>query len=199
MKRSHDVASAHTERRYRKGRRAARDVIGWRYVAPVAAVNFKVHTSKFWRTERTGPEIAGAMAVPDFNRTLRAIGVAIASGNKAVDLALVETDGATHVRLVESERQPLRDGPVLAAVVHATRAFMGDRTLQPFAIDTLALAAETPDVTADGLGRGVETHACCVPEVVPGGRGNGRAERAAFDAIAAFVAQAHATRGETDR
>jgi hypothetical protein len=133
------------------------------------------------------------MSDKGLNRTLRAIGVAVSAGGRAVDLALVETDGADYVRLVESERQPLQSGPVLAAVVHATRAFMGDRTLQPSAIDVLALSAETAEVTVTGLAAGVETHACVVPPVLTGGRGDGRAERAAFSAIATFVAQELAT------
>lgn len=121
-------------------------------------------------------------------RTVRAVSVALVARGKAVDLALVETDGAEHVRLVETERQPLQPGPILAAVVHATRAFMGDRTLQPFALDLLVLVEESGDLTAAALASGIETEQCVVPCVGAGTRGSNRVEQAAFAAIAAFVA-----------
>jgi hypothetical protein len=125
------------------------------------------------------------MTIP---RTIRAIGVAVVAGGRAVDLALVETDGGSYVRLVETERQPLLSGDVLAGVVHLTRVFLGDRTLQPFAIDALALAAETADVSAAGLAAGVETDHCVVPDIANETRGTTQAARAAYAAVAALVA-----------
>jgi hypothetical protein len=121
-------------------------------------------------------------------RTIRVVGVAVVAGGRAVDLALVETDGGTYVRLVETERQPIPAGQVLVGVVHLTRVFLGDRTLQPFAIDALALAAETADVTAAALATGVETDSCVVPDMGGETRGATLAARAAFAAVTALVA-----------
>jgi hypothetical protein len=88
--------------------------------------------------------------------TLRVIGVAMAAGGRAVDLALIETDGHAHIRLIETERAPLPAGPIPAATLEIVRTFLGDRALQPSAIDFLALHEEVFGVTAVGLARGVD-------------------------------------------
>lgn len=118
--------------------------------------------------------------------TLRVIGLAIADGGRAVDLALVETDGGAHVRHIETERQPIVPAGDPDALVEVVCCFMGDRALQPFAIDVLALAAETGAVTAAALARGVEVR-CLIG--TPDARQRGtRAVQSAFAVVAAIVA-----------
>lgn len=83
--------------------------------------------------------------------TLRAIGIVVVAGGRAIDLALVESDGGDHVRRIELERIVL--GACDDAISAAIRAFMGDRALQPFAVDILALGAGTAEATASALQR----------------------------------------------
>jgi hypothetical protein len=119
------------------------------------------------------------------NGTLRVIGIAIAAGGRAVDIALVETDGTSRIRHRESERSPLGSGPTEAATIDAVRRFMGDRTLQPFAVDLLALAGTVQGVTVAGIAAGCEVTTVLA---APGsGRGATRAEQSAFAAVAAFL------------
>ena len=83
--------------------------------------------------------------------TLRIIGIVVVSGGRALDLALVESDGDTICRRIELERIPIGPDSTDAAIGAAVLAFMGDRALQPFAIDILALAAGTSASRAAAL------------------------------------------------
>jgi hypothetical protein len=132
---------------------------------------------------------------PVLPRTLRAIGIAVVAGGRAVDLALIETDGANHVRHSESERQPLAPGALLATVTQATRIFMGDRALQPFAVDLIGLVAEIDDLTADALthASGVTTH---VAFHGMGLRTGTKAEQAAYAVVVAQVRRESGTQSD---
>jgi hypothetical protein len=81
--------------------------------------------------------------------TLRIIGAVIVAGGRAVDLALVESDGCDIVRRLEFRRVPLEPGPdaVSAAILH----FMGDFALQPSAIDIVALTRAADATMLDDL------------------------------------------------
>lgn len=85
--------------------------------------------------------------------TFRIIGLVVVSNGRALDVALVETDGGNIRRRIELERIPLTAGAVTEAVCAAVLAFIGNRALQPFAIDCLALAAGTSGAIATTLRR----------------------------------------------
>jgi hypothetical protein len=92
-----------------------------------------------------------AMTAPDpRDRTHRVIGAVIVAAGRALDLALIESDGGRLLRRIETERVPLRAGADrLEAIALALEAFMGDRALQPFAVDLIGLAGhEAPDLRA---------------------------------------------------
>jgi hypothetical protein len=87
--------------------------------------------------------------------TARILGIVVVAGGRALDLALVETDGADLVRRIETQRVGLPDGPLEATVVQAVRVFMGDRALQPFAVDRLALEPQISERMRGALEAGV--------------------------------------------
>jgi hypothetical protein len=130
--------------------------------------------------------------MPALSRTLRVIGVSLAARGRAVDLALIETDGGDLVRRIEAERQPLATGDIAAATIAAVRVFMGDRTLQPFAVDLIALGEETYGVTVSALAAGTEVHCRSVGATALKGP---RAEAVAFAAVALLIADLGRTGG----
>lgn len=86
-----------------------------------------------------------APTTPEPDRTHRLIGVVLVASGRALDLALLEADGRGHVRRIETGRTPLLqapdvDQPLIDRMARVLEAFMGDRTLQPFAIDLIGLA-----------------------------------------------------------
>lgn len=129
--------------------------------------------------------------------TVRVIGIAVADGGRALDIALIETDGGTHIRHVETERQPLVPAGDPDAAIALVRCFMGDRALQPFAIDVLALAAEMGAINVATLARGVDV-TCLVGHPDERRRGS-RAERSAFAAVALLVERHHDSRDQISR
>ncbi len=97
----------------------------------------------------------GSMRTPP--GTLRVIGAVVVAGGRAVDLALVESDGREIVRRLEFQRVQLEGDA--HAVSAAIQRFMGDVGLQPSAIDVVAVAH---DADAAALGdlrvrMGIET------------------------------------------
>ena len=77
------------------------------------------------------------MSEPSPSGTLRIIGAVIVAGGRAVDLALVESDGCEIVRRLELQRFQLEPGA--DAVSAAILRFMGDVALQPDAVDCVAV------------------------------------------------------------
>ncbi len=77
--------------------------------------------------------------------TLRIIGAVVVAGGRAIDIALIESDGCEIARRLEFQRVPLAldlGGQNLGAVSGAIVTFMGDMSLQPSAIDFIAVAHE---------------------------------------------------------
>lgn len=74
------------------------------------------------------------------------IGAVVVAGGRALDIALVETDQVSFARRIETVRHLLEpaDGsaPALFEAITATLlSFMGDRALQPFALDAIGITA----------------------------------------------------------
>lgn len=113
--------------------------------------------------------------------TVRIVGIVVVANGRALDLALVETDGAALVRRIETERVVLAEGSIDTTAVAAVRAFLGDRALQPFAVDALALASEHETLTRTTLERGVEVRVVLAPNL-SGHDGFACAERIALGA-----------------
>lgn len=104
------------------------------------------------------PESAAAL-----ERSWRVIGVVLVADGRALDLALIETDGDRHLRRIETGRVPLlpepsrREGRSLTArVADEVRSFMGNRALQPFAVDRIGLAGPGSDGMAEPLAALIE-------------------------------------------
>jgi hypothetical protein len=113
--------------------------------------------------------------------TVRIVGIVVVAGGRALDLAIVETDGADLVRRIETERVVLEAGALEVTAVAAVRGFLGDRALQPFAVDLLALDAERGELTRAALAAGVGVAVVVSP--MPGGDVRfARAERIALGA-----------------
>lgn len=79
-------------------------------------------------------------------RSWRVIGAVVVANGRALDIALIETDQTSFARRIETGRSGLdvadRSMPALLDAVAATLlSFMGDRALQPFAVDVVGLAA----------------------------------------------------------
>ncbi len=81
--------------------------------------------------------------------TLRIIGAVVVAAGRAVDVALIESDGREIARRLDLQRLPLE--PVPHAVSAALLRFMGDVSLQPSAIDFIALAHAVDTATLDDL------------------------------------------------
>jgi hypothetical protein len=110
-------------------------------------------------------------------RTFRIIGLVLTAAGRAVDIALVETDGGAHVRRVETERARLGDGPL--SLPEVVRTFMGDRALQPFAVDLVALADDPEGKLCVSLEQALEV-AVVVPDATPRQSGFAAAEHVAL-------------------
>lgn len=111
--------------------------------------------------------------------TLRILGVVVTAAGRAADIALVETDGGRLIRRIETERVPLQHGASAGALADALLRFMGDRALQPFAVDLIALDRAASTIAAAALERLVDVATCAVAR----GRGPAwfaRAERVAL-------------------
>ena len=68
------------------------------------------------------------------------IGAVLVANGRALDVALIETDQTSFARRIETGRSALdvadRSAPALLDAIAATLlSFMGDRALQPFAVD----------------------------------------------------------------
>jgi hypothetical protein len=111
-------------------------------------------------------------------RTWRAIGVVPVAGGRAVDLALIETDGAAHLRQIETIREPI--DPAAASLATIVRGFMGDRSLQPFAVDVIALAAGADAMAIAAIMTATDVRVL----VVAPARGRSRAGFAAAERVA---------------
>lgn len=79
-------------------------------------------------------------------RSWRVIGAVVVAGGRALDIALIETDQTSFARRIESGRSPLdlkdaSPGTLLAAISETLLTFMGDRALQPFAVDVIGITA----------------------------------------------------------
>jgi hypothetical protein len=98
--------------------------------------------------------------------TKRLIGAVLTAGGRALDIALLETDAVTRIRRIETERVnldafPLDNGPVDArpvdaAVIAALLTFMGDRSLQPSALDLIVIEAGVPGLQANAVAAGTD-------------------------------------------
>lgn len=92
-------------------------------------------------------------------RSWRVIGAVVVADGRALDIALLETDQTSFARRIESGRSPLdvTDGAadgLLDAIAGTLLAFMGDRALQPFAVDVIGItAAGAFDMRAALFGR----------------------------------------------
>lgn len=79
-------------------------------------------------------------------RSWRVIGAVVVAGGRALDIALIETDQTSFARRIETGRTPLaladEATPALLDAISATLlSFMGDRALQPFAVDVIGITA----------------------------------------------------------
>lgn len=95
--------------------------------------------------ERLPPRHLGLPGSPQ--RSWRVIGAVVVAQGRSLDLALLETDQTTFARRIESGRSPLDAGDGTRASLVETigstlLSFMGDRALQPFAVDVIGIAAE---------------------------------------------------------
>jgi hypothetical protein len=128
-------------------------------------------------------------------RTHRVIGAVLVAGGRALDLALVETDGGRHLRRIESGRVPLPRSD-LDHLVDALERFMGDRALQPFAVDLIGLSGRSAEAMRSGLAKRLDVIVVAVPhaaQATPARRtalAFAAAERIAIAALAAHLSTA---------
>lgn len=109
-------------------------------------------------------------------RSWRVIGAVVVSEGRALDIALIETDQTSFARRIETGRSLLdladRSAPSLLDAVTATLlSFMGDRALQPFAVDVIGITAANSFEMRASLADRLDVH------VVP-------VDRAAAEALA---------------
>ena len=94
--------------------------------------------------------------------TLRVIGIASGGMTGDVTLVLVETDGETRIRRLETRVVALSIAP--SALAEAVLQFIGNLVLQPFAVDAIGLSyrcASSVDAGALALGCHVDVATPC--------------------------------------
>jgi hypothetical protein len=130
-------------------------------------------------------------------RAFRVIGVVPSACGRALDIALVETDGAALLRRIETGRVPLKAGDgahpsLVERIAVEILAFMGNRALQPFAVDGVGLGGSAAAVMAGPLATRTGVTVIAVDLVAPlfaapaGEVAFARAEQAALGAVHAL-------------
>lgn len=96
-------------------------------------------------------------------RSWRVIGAVVVAGGRALDIALIETDQTSFARRIETGRSRLELGDrsrtgLLGAISATLLAFMGDRALQPFAVDVIGLTAADAFGMRSALAERLDVH-----------------------------------------